>query len=127
MWSWRGRRKEPSPREVQEIGRSTWELLHAIAKFYPAQPTQRERDAAAQLFSALEVLYPCRRCAAVLALAGDAAAVDTTSGAAFALSLCRLHNFVNRQLGKPEVECAAGGKVGSARSFIARWWGGADS
>lgn len=98
--------KHPTQKEVEEIGRSTWTLLHSIAKYFPDQPTAEERRAVEELFHALSVLYPCRRCSGVLQMITRNQLVDSTDASRLSLSLCNVHNFVNRKLGKPEVECA---------------------
>jgi len=96
-------RKEPSRKEVEEIGRGTWRLLHGISRYFPKHPSEVEKKAVSQLFSALSVLYPCRRCSKVFETAGKA--VDSSSRDLFVASLCDLHNFVNFKLNKPEFDC----------------------
>ncbi|KAI5192608.1 mitochondrial FAD-linked sulfhydryl oxidase, partial [Nematocida sp. AWRm77] len=98
--------KHPSQKEVEEIGRSTWTLLHSIAKYFPDRPTTEEKQAVQELLHALSVLYSCRRCSGVLQMVSRNQLVDSTDASRLSLSLCNVHNFVNRKLGKPEVECA---------------------
>lgn len=104
MWS---RTEEPHPtqNEVAAIGRSTWTLLHSIAKYYPKSPTPRERKAVAQLLEALEVLFPCRTCAVAIDIAAKNGFIDASSRSALSASFCHFHNLVNRKLGKKEVNC----------------------
>lgn len=99
--------RQPTPKEVAEVGRSTWTLLHSIAKYFPDRPTPEQRAAVAELFHSLAVLYPCRRCSAVFGLAESHQLVNPQSARELSLSLCDLHNFVNRKLGAPEVDCPA--------------------
>lgn len=100
------RRQEPSQEEIQEVGRSTWTLLHAISKYFPKYPTEREKEAVYSLIDSLSVLYPCRSCSVAFeALSQEK--VDASSQKGLSLSLCRFHNFVNRKLEKPEVLCSS--------------------
>lgn len=89
--------------EKEEIGRATWTLLHSISKFYPNHPTERQKEAVGLLFKSLHILYPCRSCAPAFIVAAETA--DPSNRLALSTSLCLFHNFVNRQLNKPEVPC----------------------
>ena len=51
------------PLDREELGRSTWNLLHTLAAYYPEQPTAAEQESARQLFLALAQFYPCEVCA----------------------------------------------------------------
>jgi FAD-linked sulfhydryl oxidase len=51
------------PLDREELGRSTWNLLHTIAAYYPEQPTLTEQEGVRQLFLALAQFYPCEVCA----------------------------------------------------------------
>ena len=51
------------PLDREELGRSTWNLLHTIAAYYPDQPTAAEQESVRQLFVILAQFYPCEVCA----------------------------------------------------------------
>ena len=51
------------PLDREELGRSTWNLLHTIAAYYPEKPTAAEQESVRQLFLALAQFYPCEVCA----------------------------------------------------------------
>ena len=51
------------PVDREELGRSTWNLLHTIAAYYPDQPTVTEKESMRQLFVTLAQFYPCEVCA----------------------------------------------------------------
>lgn len=97
------RKEEIKEHEKEELGRATWTLLHGISRFYPQHPTDREKEAVRLLFHSLYALYPCRSCAPAFAAAEKM--VDTTNRHSLNVSLCNLHNFVNRKIGKPEIPC----------------------
>lgn len=97
------RREKVRKSEREELGRATWTLLHGIGRFYPQHPTDREKEAVRLLFHSLYVLYPCRSCAPAFSAAEKM--IDTTNRYLLNISLCNLHNFVNRKLGKPEIPC----------------------
>lgn len=45
------------------IGRSTWNLLHTMAAYYPDTPTQEVKDDCRIFFEKFAKLYPCKSCA----------------------------------------------------------------
>ena len=51
------------PVDREELGRSTWNLLHTIAAYYPDQPTAAQQESVRQLFLSLAQFYPCEVCA----------------------------------------------------------------
>ena len=51
------------PLDREELGRSTWSLLHTIAAYYPDQPTAAQQESMRQLFLSLAQFYPCEVCA----------------------------------------------------------------
>lgn len=105
MWK-RREESHPTQNEVAVIGRSTWTLLHSIAKYYPRSPGLRERKAVEQLLEALEILFPCRSCAVLIETARKNNFIDASSRSALSASFCHMHNLVNRKLGKKEFDCS---------------------
>ena len=51
------------PVDRDELGRSTWDLLHTTAAYYPEAPAPEDVAAAGGLVSGLARLYPCEHCA----------------------------------------------------------------
>jgi FAD-linked sulfhydryl oxidase len=47
----------------EDLGRSTWTLLHVLAAQFPDQPTRQQRKDAFQLIDCLTRIYPCSECA----------------------------------------------------------------
>ncbi|PWN22225.1 hypothetical protein BCV69DRAFT_281235 [Microstroma glucosiphilum] len=109
------------PPDVEELGRSSWDLLHSIAATYPEKPSEAEQSALLSLLKALPILYPCRHCAQALqedytrrdsvTTASPPSADDMkVSEAVISKSqamrfTCSIHNEVNERLGKPKWDC----------------------
>ncbi|KAI5185648.1 mitochondrial FAD-linked sulfhydryl oxidase [Nematocida homosporus] len=112
-------RRSPTPQETKIVGRSTWILLHSIANHLPNRPTTEQKHAFHSLIHSLSVLYPCRSCAtAFKALLAAPIPCDTRSD--LATTLCHFHNFVNQQLGKPELNCQVIIKNTEPRPLLAK-------
>ena len=88
--------------------------LHTFAAYYPERPASEDVAAATGLVHALARLYPCTHCRAAFASAVEAAPLDASSRAAFAVWACEQHNAVNAALGKPRYPC-------DAAALDARW------
>lgn len=111
------------PPDVEELGRSSWDLLHSIAATYPEKPSEAEQSALLGLLKALPILYPCRHCAQALqedyTRRDSATTTSTSSPPADAVKVseavsskrqamrftCSIHNEVNERLGKPRWDC----------------------
>jgi FAD-linked sulfhydryl oxidase len=51
------------PLDRNELGRSSWDLLHSIAANYPEHPTEQQMSQMNALIEAISVFYPCIHCA----------------------------------------------------------------
>jgi FAD-linked sulfhydryl oxidase len=51
------------PLDRNELGRSSWDLLHSIAANYPEHPTDQQMSQMRALLEAISVFYPCIHCA----------------------------------------------------------------
>lgn len=58
-----GRFKYGCPLDKDELGRSTWSLLHTMAATYPDKPTDQQKNDVRTFFSILSRNYPCDICA----------------------------------------------------------------
>lgn len=94
-----------SREEKERLGRSTWYLLHTIAKYYPENPTAKEKQAVRSLISALGVLYPCPSCSTGIDLFSRSRVLNPSSQKALSISFCEFHNLVNMKLNKPVINC----------------------
>ena len=54
----------PSPPTREELGQSTWLLLHKMASTFPKEPSQEQRDDMKAFIHILSRHYPCDECAA---------------------------------------------------------------
>lgn len=86
--------------EREELGRGTWRLLHSIAEHI--EPTERNRYRFQSFLNLLAELYPCSVCRQHLRTH-----LDTHRPELDPISMCRFHNIVNEQLGKPAFHCAS--------------------
>lgn len=51
------------PISIEELGNSTWNLLHTMAVMFPESPTEEDMKNARQFVMSLAYLYPCSLCA----------------------------------------------------------------
>lgn len=90
-----------------ELGSHTWFFLHTLAAKYPESPCEADKTAMRWQIALLAQLYPCTICRAHIRhkLLHDIEPVNVTDRATLSSWLCRLHNLVNTDLGKPLHEC----------------------
>lgn len=62
-----GRFKHGCPVDKDELGHSTWNLLHTMAAVYPEKPTESQKEDVKSFFGILSRTYPCDVCAKDLA------------------------------------------------------------
>jgi FAD-linked sulfhydryl oxidase len=89
----------------EELGRSTWTLLHAAAAYYPDIPAPHDVSAARNLIDSLAALYPCLHCVDDFRTSVKASPPRLDSRASFSVWLCEQHNLVNSKLDKPQFDC----------------------
>nr|XP_010909084.1 FAD-linked sulfhydryl oxidase ERV1 isoform X1 [Elaeis guineensis] len=97
--------KSAIPLTKEELGRSTWTLLHTIAAQFPDHPTRQQKHDVKELMVILSRLYPCKECADHFKEILKANPVQAGSQAEFSQWLCHVHNIVNRSLGKLTFPC----------------------
>lgn len=106
------------PRHVpvsrEELGRSTWVLLHTLAAQLPDKPTRQQQRDVRTLIDVLTRIYPCGDCASHWSHIVRAEPPRVQSRQEFEQWLCRVHNVVNRSLGKPMYNCKVVGLRWSA-------------
>jgi hypothetical protein len=90
------------------VGRRSWFLFHSMAAKYPDHPSEDDQQAMRNLVASLGQLYPCKLCRLhlreqlrepELLPATFASRTEATTW------WCKLHNVVNRDLGKEEFDC----------------------
>ncbi|CAK9868762.1 unnamed protein product [Sphagnum jensenii] len=89
----------------EELGRATWTFLHTLAAQYPEKPTKQQQRDVKELMSILSRLYPCKQCADHFVDVLKSHPVKASSGYELAQWMCKVHNVVNRSLGKPQFPC----------------------
>ena len=96
------------PPDVEQLGRSSWTLLHSIAATYPEKPSIQQQQDASTFISSFSRLYPCHWCAtdfqSWMKTAGGAPKVSSRQE--FSQWLCESHNEVNKKLGKSVFDCS---------------------
>lgn len=93
------------PVSKEELGRATWTLLHTLAAQFPDRPTKQQQKDVKELMAILSRIYPCKECADHFKEVLKANPVQGSSGYEVAQWMCRVHNIVNRSLGKPMFPC----------------------
>ncbi|ETS85522.1 hypothetical protein PFICI_03547 [Pestalotiopsis fici W106-1] len=94
------------PPDVEQLGRSTWTLLHSIAATYPTTPSAREQADLQTFMSTFSRLYPCWVCADDFQGYMAREKMPVGSRDAFGQWLCEAHNAVNVKLGKQTFDCS---------------------
>lgn len=57
-----GKPPKDCPLDKNELGRSSWGLLHTMAAHYPDSPTDQNKSDVKVFFDTLSRLYPCDWC-----------------------------------------------------------------
>lgn len=93
------------PVSKEELGRATWTFLHTLAAQFPDRPSRQQQRDAKELMAILSRLYPCKECADHFKEVLKVNPVQAGSGVELAQWMCKVHNVVNRSLGKPTFPC----------------------
>lgn len=96
--------KDPPP-DVEQLGRSSWTLLHAIAANYPPKPNQTQKSEMKQFMTIFSHVYPCWWCAKDFEKFIRQNAPKVDSREEFGRWMCEAHNDVNLKLGKKPFDC----------------------
>ncbi|KAF4121554.1 mitochondrial FAD-linked sulfhydryl oxidase [Geosmithia morbida] len=94
------------PPDVEELGRSSWTLLHSIAASYPKTPSPAQQSDLVSFVHLFSRLYPCWVCAEDFKGYISREPPQAKSRDDFGMWLCRAHNDVNVKLGKPMFDCS---------------------
>lgn len=95
------------PPDVEQLGRSSWTLLHSITATYPTNPTPQLQSETKSFLHTFAKLYPCWHCASDFQtwMREDRNAPRVSSRDEFGRWMCEAHNAVNVKLGKREFDC----------------------
>ncbi|KAF7638814.1 Sulfhydryl oxidase [Meloidogyne graminicola] len=122
--SWSSRRKQQQilkhrrkdcPLDKDQLGRSTWNLLHTFSVYYSDNPTDKEKKNAQDFLTSFSNIYPCEHCAADFRLDLKENPPILTNRTLFAQWMCEAHNRVNSKLGKSLFDC---------NKVMERWYDG---
>ena len=101
----RGSRFMAEAPDRQQLGRHSWTLLHAMAAYWPQNPSVEQQENVIEFFRLLSELYPCKVCAADLKDELEQYPPRVGSREEFIKWLCELHNHINRKIGKTQFDC----------------------
>uniref|UniRef100_A0A914LSQ4 Sulfhydryl oxidase n=1 Tax=Meloidogyne incognita TaxID=6306 RepID=A0A914LSQ4_MELIC len=98
-------RREDCPLDKDQLGRSTWNLLHTMSVYYPDDPTEKEKQNTKDFLSSFSRTYPCEHCAADFREDLKKNPPILTNKKLFSQWMCEAHNRVNLKLGKNLFDC----------------------
>jgi mitochondrial FAD-linked sulfhydryl oxidase len=87
------------------LGKSSWDLLHSIAAWYPDNPTPTDETMIQQFFTGFARFYPCTWCAEDFQRNLQEKPVQSATRKDLCIWLCEQHNVVNQKIGKPVFKC----------------------
>jgi len=99
-------RNNRCPVDKDELGRSTWKLLHTMSVKYSENPTGDDKKAMQDTLTGLSKTYPCEHCAEDFRKDIKEHPPKLENRNALAQWMCELHNRVNRKIGKDEFDCS---------------------
>uniref|UniRef100_A0A915DZJ8 Sulfhydryl oxidase n=1 Tax=Ditylenchus dipsaci TaxID=166011 RepID=A0A915DZJ8_9BILA len=99
-------KRSDCPVNKDELGRSTWNLLHTIAAVFPDRPTDTQKKDVVDTLTSLSKTYPCAHCAEDFRkdLVENPPQVEDREK--LSKWMCELHNRVNEKIGKDIFDCS---------------------
>eukprot|EP00563_Minutocellus_polymorphus_P004459 CAMPEP_0181043842 /NCGR_PEP_ID=MMETSP1070-20121207/12932_1 /TAXON_ID=265543 /ORGANISM="Minutocellus polymorphus, Strain NH13" /LENGTH=188 /DNA_ID=CAMNT_0023122215 /DNA_START=161 /DNA_END=724 /DNA_ORIENTATION=- len=87
------------------LGKSSWNLIHSMAAWYPDNPSREDERMMTQFMNAFARFYPCTYCATDFQNNLAKSPVKARSREDLCMWLCEQHNLVNEKLGKGLFNC----------------------
>uniref|UniRef100_A0A0N4ZLU4 Sulfhydryl oxidase n=1 Tax=Parastrongyloides trichosuri TaxID=131310 RepID=A0A0N4ZLU4_PARTI len=94
------------PVDKDELGRSTWKLLHTISVYYPDKPSDKNKEDVKKTIESLAEVYPCNHCAEDFRKDIKENPIKLESRNELANWMCEVHNRVNEKIGKDIFDCS---------------------
>jgi len=94
------REKTETPPNMEELGRSTWTLLHTMAAKYPYEADRNLQQDTMNFLQVFAKLYPCPKCSNHMMDYMNGRKPTLSGRFQFTKWLCDFHNSVNAKLGK---------------------------
>uniref|UniRef100_A0A0N5BAT8 Sulfhydryl oxidase n=1 Tax=Strongyloides papillosus TaxID=174720 RepID=A0A0N5BAT8_STREA len=98
--------RKDCPVDKDELGRSTWNLLHTISVYYPNNPTEKNKTDVKNTIESLAQIYPCSHCAEDFRNDIKEHPIRLENRNELANWMCEVHNRVNEKIGKEKFDCS---------------------
>lgn len=95
----------PCPPVSGVLGKSSWNLIHSMAAWYPDNPSTEDKKLMTNFMEALARFYPCTYCAADFQNNLKQSPVRVKTREELCVWLCEQHNLVNQKLDKKPFPC----------------------
>lgn len=93
------------PPDVEQLGKSSWNLLHSITASYPRTPSEKQKAEMNQFLTIFSHIYPCSWCATDFEKYIREHAPKVNSREELGRWMCEAHNEVNVKLNKEKFDC----------------------
>lgn len=89
----------------EKAGFFVWTVMHLYSAYVPELPTPQEQEEIKTLVTLLGKYFPCKDCSNHFQRMISENPIEVESREAFMQYLCRIHNLVNKRIGKEIFPC----------------------